>query len=74
MTFEDGFATQQTKRENNAVESTPEATGQDIVFPTLPHGVQHIGEIVAIIKAEIDKRQAEATGEENAGDKPETND
>ena len=54
--------------------STPVVTGQDIVFPQLPYGVQPIGEVIAVIKAEIDKRQAEATGEENAGDKPEPND
>jgi len=45
-------------------ESTPEAMGQDIVFPTLPHGLSHIGEIIAVIRDVIDARQAEAAVEE----------
>ena len=36
-----------------------------IVFPTLPHGVQPIGEIVAAVKDVIDKRHADSTGGED---------
>ena len=54
--------------------STPEAMGQDIVFPPLPPGVSHIGEIVAIIKAEIDKRQTDAVGGKDAVGESKPND
>jgi len=40
-------------------ESTPEDVGQDIVFPTLPHGLCHISEPIAVILAELKKQYSE---------------
>jgi len=46
-------------------ESTPVNVGQDIVFPTLPHGLCHISEPIAVILAEMKKQYPEYEEQES---------
>ena len=46
--------------ENSNQDTKDGLSGRDITdFPRLPYGVSHISEIVAVIVAEVEKRQAE---------------